>query len=102
LKKFQIASENSGSYSVGDILDAGGVPAMDSQNRIKDSAISYWSSTADGGEVELGGVGEILQKRAAARKIYTFIGPETDLTHDHNVFATSNPLITTETLGLNR
>jgi type IV pilus assembly protein PilY1 len=107
LKKFQIATSNSGSYSVGDILDARGVPAIGSatdsdseKNKIKDGAISYWSSTADGGEVELGGVGEILQKRTAPRKIYTFIGPETDLTHYHNTFSVDNPLIANEKLGL--
>ena len=36
---------------------------MDAWNAIKDSAKSYWSSAADGGEVDIGGVGEKLLAR---------------------------------------
>ena len=85
--------------SIGDILDANNNPVMDCGNKIKDSAISYWSSTADGEDVEKGGVGEKLLNRTDSRRIYTYLG-NPNITDDSNAFVTTNSGITPEKLGL--
>jgi len=100
VKKYGIATQKSGSVNVGDILDANNSPVMDSDNQIKDSAISYWSGAADGGDVEKGGVGQLLLDRASARKIYTYLGTNADLTNSSNLFSLSNNSITPAKLGL--
>ena len=103
IKKYGVATQNSGDKSIGDILDATGGLAMDAENKIKDSAKSYWSSKADGGEVELGGVGEVLRNRdfsSNPRKIYTYLETNVNLTDSSNRFALSNPAITPAKLGL--
>jgi type IV pilus assembly protein PilY1 len=100
LKKYGIATENSGGKSIGDVLDATGGLAMDAENKIKDSAKSYWSSAADGGEVELGGVGEVLLRRSSARNIYTYLATNVNLTDSSNAFTLSNSGITPAKLGL--
>lgn len=82
---------------VGDILDANGTLAMDSNNKIKDTARSYWSSGADGEDVEKGGVGEKLI--STSRKIYTYLG-NANLSGSTNKFATDNSAITPTLLGL--
>jgi type IV pilus assembly protein PilY1 len=101
LKKYGIVTENSGTLKVGDIIDVSNTPVMDGDNKIKESAKSYWSSVPDGGEVEKGGVGEALLKRTTARKIYTYLGTNTDLTDASNAFGLSNSQITPTKLGLN-
>ncbi|MDI6762080.1 MAG: PilC/PilY family type IV pilus protein [Thermodesulfobacteriota bacterium] len=110
IKKYGIASENSGNIKAGDILDANGLLAMIEEIKVIDSreykfvkisedARSYWSSMADGEDVEKGGVGEILQKRSASRNIYTYLG-NTNLSDISNAFSTSNNAITPTLLGL--
>jgi type IV pilus assembly protein PilY1 len=85
---------------VGDILDANGSPVMDSDYMIKDDVTSYWSSGPDGGEVEKGGLGEILQKRSTARNIFTYLG-NTALTDPSNAFVWGESSVITPTmLGL--
>jgi len=97
--------------NVGDILDVSGRNALDSQGNFYPTSKSFWSSVGDGGEVELGGVGEALLKRTTARKIYSFLpgdpGDETDdlntstdLTNPWNAFSTTNSRVTTSLLGL--
>jgi type IV pilus assembly protein PilY1 len=97
--------------NVGDILDISGRKALDSDGKFYPSSKSYWSSVADGGEVELGGVGEILLRRSGARKIYTFLpgdpGDESDdsntstnLTNSWNAFTKDNSRLTTTLLGV--
>ena len=85
--------------SVGDILDLNGHLAMDCSNKIKDSSQSYWSSAADGEDVEKGGVGEKLLNRTNPRKIYTYLG-NANITDDSNAFipGLTSP-ITPEMLG---
>jgi type IV pilus assembly protein PilY1 len=100
VKKYGIATQKSGSVNVGDVLDANNSPVMDSDNQIKDSAKSYWSAAADGGDVEKGGVGQILLERTSARNIYTYLGTNADLTNSSNLFSVSNNLITPPKLGL--
>ena len=58
------------------------------------------SSSADGGEVEKGGVGEILLNRSSARNIYTYMGSDSNLTVSSNAFTIDNTLITPTSLGL--
>lgn len=88
---------------VGDILDAEGKLIMDAENKIKDTVRSYWTKKSDGpdGEdVEKGGIGKILQDRSEPRKIYTYLGADSDLTHASNAFDLSNDTITPAMLGL--
>jgi type IV pilus assembly protein PilY1 len=106
IKKYSIATENSqdctsNPVNVGDVLDANGCLVMDSSNNnIKISAKSYWSSIADGEDVEKGGVGEILKSRSGPRNIYTYLGNNTNLYDSENAFALSNSAITPVLLGL--
>jgi type IV pilus assembly protein PilY1 len=71
--------------SVGDIVDANGYLVMKSDNSIYTCAKSYWSSIADGEDVEKGGVGEKLFKRTELRKIYTYLG-NPNITDSTNAF----------------
>jgi type IV pilus assembly protein PilY1 len=101
IKKFGIAELNGSGIFTGDVLDKSGKLAIDSNtNSIDDKAVSYWSETADGGEVEAGGVGEVLLKRTTSRKIYTYFGTNTNLTDSSNTFGKSNASITPLTLSL--
>jgi type IV pilus assembly protein PilY1 len=105
IKKYGIATEDTEVLKIGDIIDAKTPPEliMDPWNRIKDTAKSYWSSVADGGDVEKGGVGGILSARnltSNPRNIYTYIGTSTSLTDSSNAFVLSNAAITTTTLAV--
>lgn len=103
VKKFGIATVNNSAkgINVGDILDKNGNPAIDpGLNSIYDTAVSYWSTSEDGGEVEKGGIGEILKNMAdlSQRKIYTYLGSNTNLSDPSNMFTASN--VSAATLGL--
>lgn len=58
------------------LVDANGDPAIDQEaGFIKDSAETFWGSSADGGAVEKGGVGQLLAERdPATRTIYSNTG----------------------------
>jgi len=102
IKKFAIATEDNPATGIktGDILDVNGNPVLDSRGRILDSAVSFWGSgEPDGGEVEKGGVGQILLNRSDGRRIYTYMGTTLDLTNPTNAFSLTNPKITPLTLG---
>jgi type IV pilus assembly protein PilY1 len=109
IKKFGIATENSGGIQIGDVLDSNGELAMNELNEIRcdkdypapgtECRTSYWSSLADGGEVEKGGIGEVLLNRTSARNIYTYLG-NPDLTHSSNAFTLANTGVTPLSLGL--
>ena len=103
IKKYGIATEKTSTVDVGDVIDAQ-TPAqlvMTGQNTIKDAALSYWSSPADGGDVEKGGVGGVLQAgNPDSRNIYTYLGTSPDLTHSSNAFTKTNAAITTTLLGV--
>ena len=86
--------------SVGDILDKNGNLVIDCENKIKDTAKSYWSSATDGEDVEKGGVGEVLFNRTSARKIYTNLVNPNIKDDSTNAFVTTNTGITPEKLGL--
>jgi type IV pilus assembly protein PilY1 len=100
IKKFGVAQTDSGGIHAGDIMDTRGLTAVDSRGQFLATAISYWSAGMDGGDVEKGGVGEVLLKRSTARNIYTYLGTKTDLTDSTNAFKTANNLITPGILGL--
>ncbi len=111
IKKYGIATVKNGSIEVGDILDATGAPAIGSDptdpatfNKILGGARSYWSSEADGDEVEKGGVGKVLLNRTSPRNIYTYLktsaNPTVNLWERVNAFRVDNPEITPGTLGM--
>jgi type IV pilus assembly protein PilY1 len=83
---------------VGDILDLNGLLVMDSNNEIKKTAQSYWSSVVDREYTDAGGVGEKL--RTTSRNIYTYFGTNINLKDSSNAFTLSNGAITPELLGL--
>lgn len=58
------------------LVDANGSPAIDATTGfIRDTAVTFWGSSQDGGDVQKGGVGALLAARdAASRSIYTNIG----------------------------
>lgn len=70
------------------------------------TATSFWSTAADAGAVDEGGVGAVLQKRnfsvscptcditGDVRKIYTYLGTNTNLTDSSNTFSTLNTALT--------
>lgn len=89
LKKYGLNLSN------GVVIDKNGATALDSSGNFLEQSISYWSTTADGGTVERGGVGEVLLNRATARNLYTYLGgPYTYLTHASNAFTTGNVHLT--------
>jgi len=103
IKKFGVAQENNpgSGIVIGDILDANGSKALGSDGQFFSTASSYWSGgVMDGGEVENGGVGQVLLDRATARNLYTYFGSNANLTHSSNAFTTSNASITPTLLGL--
>jgi len=102
IKKYAIATEDNPTtgIKIGDILDVNGNPVLDPKGRIRDHAVSFWGSgDHDGGEVEKGGVGQLLLNRSSRRMIYTYTGITTDLTDSTNAFTVDNPNITSLTLG---
>jgi len=103
IKKYGIATVKTGSIEVGEILDVYDTPVMDSQNKIREDAQSYWSSAPDGEHVKSGGVGEVLLNRSVARNIYTYLeatSTSTNLTDASNAFQLTNSDITPSVLGL--
>jgi type IV pilus assembly protein PilY1 len=84
----------------GGLVDANNQPALDSRGQFLESSRSHWSSSADGGDVEKGGVGEILLNRSSARNIYTYMGTDSNLTGNSNTFSLSNNLVSPTVLGL--
>ena len=82
LKKYRIAS--------GEIVDRNDVPAVDpNTGSFYDSAASYWSSGADGNDVTAGGIVENLPI-PTARKMYTDISVDNNLTAGANALTPSN------------
>lgn len=88
LKKYGLNLNN------GVVIDKNGTPALDSSGNFLDTSISYWSSLSDGGVVEEGGVGEVLNVRTTARHIYTYLGTSASLTNASNAFTTTNAGLT--------
>lgn len=90
LKKF-------GLNHTGDILDNTDTVATDADGKFKATSISYWSTSADGSNVNEGGVGGLLADRDLTnnpRNIYTLTGNDLDLTASANRFVTTNTALT--------
>ncbi len=101
IKKFGVAQECNplSGISLGDIIDANGVAALNQDGEILPTAKSFWTTiNMDGGDVEKGGVGEVLWNRTSTRNIYTYLGANAELIHASNIFNTTN--ITPTMLGL--
>jgi len=64
----------------------------------RQTSVSYWGSTPDGGAVTSGGVGEKLLSRTTARNIYTYLGSTKQLSAASNAFNATN--ITPAALGM--
>lgn len=88
LKKYGLDLNN------GVVMDRNNIPAIDSNGDFLETSVSHWSSGADGGLVEEGGVGEVLLNRLTARNIYTYLGTSTALTNASNAFTTTNAGLT--------
>jgi|GEM_PF-992553 len=101
VKKYELTNNTNGSTVV-QVVDSSKTPVLDTNNQIKESSKSAWSSSADGKNVDKGGVGEVLLKRDKPRKILTNIEAtnSTNLTTELHEFSTSNEKITPEMLGL--
>jgi type IV pilus assembly protein PilY1 len=103
IKKYGVAQarDTLKGIEVGDILDASDSKALDSSGQFYATSRSYWTTSGpDGGEVEKGGVGEVLKNRTSARQIYTYLGTNSDLAHSSNAFIKTNTSITTSMLGV--
>lgn len=87
LKKFGINKAN-------EIVDkTDNNPATDSKGNFLPGAVSHWNNLADGGAVDVGGVGEVLENRikaGTARKIYSNLTTTSDLTSSGNLFNKTN------------
>ena len=103
IKKYgvqQTDNPSAGLYA-GDIIDANGLKALDANGQFYSTARSYWTtSSMDGGEVEQGGVGEVLMNRFNLRNVYTYFYTNANLTDSSNDFQTTNANITPTVLGL--
>lgn len=94
LKKYGLDLDN------GTVVDKNGNPALDSNGNFLDTSVSYWSTFADGGLVDDGGVGRLLVERTTARNLYTYVGTSTSLTALSNAFTTGNIGLTYSMFGL--
>jgi len=102
-KKYQLCESTANGCVLGEILDANGVPAIGSDNRILDLAESYWSGIADGNEVEVGGAGNMIPPNAT-RRVFTYtdvLAPPVDENLDQavNELTDANAAVTKELLG---
>ncbi len=92
------------SLAVGEVIDSNCRSALDNHGQFYQAAKSYWATINndnDGGEVENGGVGEVLMDRdfnSNPRNIYTYLMSNVSLTHTSNAFQKTN--ITPSALGL--
>ena len=102
-KKYQLCQSTANGCVLGEILDANGVPAIGSDNRILDLAESFWSGIADGNEVEVGGAGNEIPP-SSTRRVFTYTdvsAPPADETLDQaiNEVTDGNTAITKNLLG---
>ncbi|NIS80518.1 MAG: hypothetical protein GTO14_10020, partial [Anaerolineales bacterium] len=108
VKKFGIATEDNIALGIskGDLVDLYGLPALDPNDQILESAVSFWGpwpGGGDGNNVTKGGAGEVLMNtNLADRKIYTYLAGKANrpLSHPSNAFSTGNSKLTLERLGL--
>ena len=100
-----------GINSSGQIVDKDGNVATNPDGSFIETSVSYWSTVADGGLVEKGGVGDMMRTQAlnptdfdpnatGVRKIYTYFGTNAQLQNASNQFEIANANITPTVLGL--
>jgi len=86
LKRYKVEGEEGESVN---ILDSKGALAInESTGGFKANTTSYWSTVADGGDVEKGGAASKLNLQA--RNVYTYTGSDNDLTAASNKISTAN------------
>ncbi len=95
LKKYRIDSSSE------KIVDKNGEDAVDpATGFFKEGTTSFWSTSVDGGEVEVGGA---ANKQTVLRKVYTYTGSsspvEVDLTDSRHAMKDSNNYITKSMFG---
>jgi type IV pilus assembly protein PilY1 len=79
------------------------LPADASNGSFRSTSVSYWTATPDQGDVDSGGVGQVLLDRnlgTTPRKIYTYMGSSVALTNASNAVTTTNAGITAAALGV--
>lgn len=74
-------------------------PLTATNGSFRTNARSYWSTSIDSGEVEVGGVGDLLQSRTTTRQIFTYFG-NSNLTDVSNSLISTNPSCTPGAFGL--
>lgn len=89
-------------FSSGAVVDKNNAAATNPDGTFVSTAVSYWTTLADGGFVDRGGAGEALLTRATPRNIYTYMTAAAipNLTNAANSFTTGNVTITPATLGV--
>ena len=93
IKKYRLRGSD------GAILDARGLPAIDSLSGwFLPHSRSFWSTTADGEDVALGGAAERIPD-PESRRVYTYLG-QAQLTHADNALQRTNGLIDEALLGI--
>lgn len=114
LKKYTLCkgTETSPVCKFGEVIDANGEPAVDTTTlRIKPTALSYWSSTTDGNEVDKGGAGSKIPAPSSGRRLYTYTGGyatdgrtpsggNVNLTHSDNAIDNATTPLTEAMLGV--
>jgi type IV pilus assembly protein PilY1 len=100
LKKYGVDSD-------GNVVDKNNAAATNPDGSFMPTAVSHWTTLADGGFVDRGGAGEALVTRITARSIYTYVDPppvnppaSASLTDAKNSFTTGNLNITPAALGV--
>ena len=101
IKKYKLCA--SGTCNFGEILDANSVAAIDpATSKIKTTAKSYWSGSADGPTVKAGGAGAQIPSYST-RRVYTYTGTSdtatADLTGATHLVTDSNASLTQAMLG---
>ncbi|HAC35485.1 MAG TPA: hypothetical protein DCF45_13300, partial [Gammaproteobacteria bacterium] len=70
IKKYRIC-DGTGGCTLGEVIDAGGAPAVGSDGVISPTARSIWSTTQDGPTIRLGGAGQQMPDHSR-REIYSY------------------------------
>ncbi|MBU0484836.1 MAG: hypothetical protein KKB30_10025 [Proteobacteria bacterium] len=96
LKKYKLAG--------GALWDKNGNPAINATTGVvEDNAISFWSTSVDGPEVNMGGAGEKLLndiQGGMSRNLYTYTGTSKDLKDATNNFHLDNKAVLNTYAGL--
>jgi len=102
-KKYQLCESTANGCTLGEILDVNGDPAIGTNNRILDTAESFWSGITDGNQVDVGGAGNEMQLNSV-RRVFTYtdtLAPPSNENLDQavNEVKDANATVTKELLG---